>query len=139
MREGADAALRRCEAYARAGADLLFPVSSDLEKLCYVGRRTPLSLMLMVHPGQSFARMGLSHDDLVGLNYRLLVDGITPFAAAYEALASSYQGLADAAPHDGVAAAMEAANALVDLPGLLEIEKRTTEAGEGKACMDQPE
>jgi hypothetical protein len=75
--------------------------------------------------------MGASHDDLVGLNCRLLVDGITPFAALYEALSDCYRRLTGAAPRPGVTSAMEAANMLVGLPALLDIEARTTEAALG--------
>jgi methylisocitrate lyase len=83
--------------------------------------------MLMVHPGQSFAAMGVSQDELAALNFRLLIDGITPFAALFEALDRSYSALAGAAPFVRMLDVMEAANELVGLPELLKIERRTTE------------
>jgi len=134
VRENMDDALRRCDAYARAGADMLFPVASRPEDLRTLGERSPLPLMLMVHPGNSFTDLGLSHEDLISLQYRLIVDGLTPFAEMYAALARSYASLHNAPPHAGILAAMAAANELVGLAGLLEIERRTTERNSAESA-----
>jgi 2-methylisocitrate lyase-like PEP mutase family enzyme len=123
----ADDALRRCDVYAEAGADMLFPVCGDPEKLRYFGARAPLPLMMMVHPGRSFSSLGLSPDELGSLNFRLVVDAITPFALMFEALASAYDGLRAAPPHDPMLGTLAAANALVGMDRLLDVERRTTE------------
>jgi 2-methylisocitrate lyase-like PEP mutase family enzyme len=121
-------ALRRCEAYAAAGANMIFPIASSPEDLRILGERSPLPLMQMVHPGASFAHMGLSHRELEALNYRLLVDGITPFTDLYRTLSDCYQNLNQrAANGDSMMSAMLAANELLDLADMLEIERRTTE------------
>src|SRR5205823_997705 len=49
VRNDMDDALRRCEAYARAGADVLFPIASRPDELRALGERASLPLMLMVH------------------------------------------------------------------------------------------
>lgn len=130
VRTDMDDALRRCDAYARAGADVLFPLASQPDDLRTLGTRTSLPLMLMVHPHQSFEQMGLTHNELVELNYRLLVDGITPFADLYHALAESYERLQFSIPNAAaVTSAMNSANELVDLSDMLDVERRTTESG----------
>ncbi|AUT66696.1 isocitrate lyase/PEP mutase family protein [Paraburkholderia terrae] len=130
VRTDMDDALRRCDAYARAGADVLFPLASQPDELRTLGTRTSLPLMLMVHPHQSFEQMGLTHNELVELNYRLLVDGITPFADLYHALVESYERLQFSIPNAAaVTSAMNSANELVDLSDMLDVERRTTESG----------
>ena len=129
-------ALRRCETYARAGADLLFPIASRPEDLRILGERASLPLMQMVHPGASLAGMSLSHPELVSLNYRFLVDGITPFADMYRSLARCYEQLRHAPPNsEAILSAMAGANELVGLLDLLEIERRTTEIAANSVPM----
>jgi len=85
--------------------------------------------MQMVHPGASFTKMGLTHQELTALNYRLLVDGITPFSALYHALAHCYEHLrSDTTKEATFIAAMKGANDRVGLDALLKIERETTEA-----------
>jgi 2-methylisocitrate lyase-like PEP mutase family enzyme len=128
VRSSMEDALRRCDAYARAGADMLFPTANRPDDLRVLGERAPLPLMQMIYPDTSFAHMGLSHEDLISLNHRLLVDGITPFADMYASLAGSYNRLRQSEPNaDKILSAIAAANNLVDLSGLLAIERRTTE------------
>lgn len=128
VRLGTDQALLRCEAYARAGADVLFPIAHRAQDLRILGKNAPLPLMLMVHPGQSLAHMGLSHQELVELNYRLLVDGVTPFVDMFSALSHSYNRLQTMSPQeDTTLGVFSAANMLVGLEELLDIERRTTE------------
>ena len=72
--------------------------------------------------------MGLSRGELVALNYRLLIDGITPFTDMYKALADCYARLPRREPNaDAVLSNMTAANELIGLDELLDIEQRTTE------------
>jgi len=124
-----DDAVQRCDAYAGAGADVLFPIAYRPEDLAYLGKRAPSPLMQMVHPGASFTKMGLTHQELTALNYRLLVDGITPFSALYHALAHCYEHLrSDTTEEATIIAAMKGANDLVGLDTLLKIERETTEA-----------
>jgi len=128
VRRAMDDALRRCDAYAGAGADMLFPIADKPEDRRILGARAPLPLAQMVFPGESFTRMNLSPDDLVQLNYRMLIDGITPFTRQFEALDAAYREMRGV-PAEAAAtyAIMERANDLVGLPDLLEIELRTTE------------
>lgn len=122
-----DEAAKRCELYARAGADMLFPISGDPELLRFIGERSDLPLMMMIYPGRGFSALGIPRGELAELGFRLIVDAVTPLAAMVEGLADAYDNLESDSPRLGVAAALDRCNELVGLERLLEVERATTE------------
>jgi len=132
-----DEALRRSEAYRRAGADVLMPVTGgvrDPEVIVRLGRELGPPLMFLAPPG------GLTHVDLTpgemyDAGYRILTDAMSLHLRVYASLADGYAQLA----RDGfkIDAERPAAdwwslvaelNQAVDLDSLLEIERRTPPA-----------
>ena len=67
---GLDDALRRGEAFHRAGADMLFIYTRDAEEMRFVAERLPPPLMTFAPP-DGFSTFPLSKSDLFGLGYRL--------------------------------------------------------------------
>ncbi|GGC89281.1 isocitrate lyase/PEP mutase family protein [Chelatococcus reniformis] len=132
---GLDEALRRGEAYRRAGADMLFVLPKRSEDARTIGERLGGPLMYMTMGG-GLASVGMSVEELHGLGYRLLVDPATPLLAAYAAMRASYRALA-AGDADPTAATPQAAAEIqklihhtIGLETLLDIERRTVEAGQ---------
>lgn len=122
---GVQEALRRCDAYKKAGADVLFPIAEDPVQLRALGA-APGPLLAMVFPGRSMSDLGLPNEEMVALGYRMVVDAISPFVALYEALSLSYAAL-KTQRGDKIQsyAALAEANRTVDLELLLAIERRT--------------
>jgi 2-methylisocitrate lyase-like PEP mutase family enzyme len=124
-----DEALRRAEAFHRAGADMLFVHTREPEELRIVGERLPPPLMMFAPP-DGFSDFPLSPRDLAGLGYRLAASAGTAFAAMVKAVRQSYQCLAEGRmdPFLGPGGAdkeMKAAQRTTGLDRLLEIERRT--------------
>ncbi len=124
-----DEALRRAEAFHRAGADMLFVHTRDAEEMRTVGERLPPPLMTFAPP-DGFSGFPFSPRDLAGLGYRLAASSGTAFAAMVKAVRQSYECLA----HDridpflgpgGADKEMKAAQTTCGLERLLEIERRT--------------
>jgi 2-methylisocitrate lyase-like PEP mutase family enzyme len=67
---GLDDALRRGEAFHKAGADMLFVYTRGPEEMRIVGERLPPPLMMFAPP-DGFAEFPLSPRDLAGLAFRL--------------------------------------------------------------------
>lgn len=136
--DGLDEALRRGEAYARAGADMLFVLARKAEDLRAVAERLPPPLMYMT-PAGGLADAELSLAELAALGYRLIVDPSTPLLAMHRALRASYAAIAAGRPDPTVgpeaAAEQEAVHATIGLAAMLEIETRTVERRDG---MEQP-
>jgi methylisocitrate lyase len=98
-----DDALRRCEAYRRAGADVLIPVpggglvfGGDIPgpgAILRASERLEPPLMFMTPPG-GLAHVGLTLDELGTLGYRIVVDGLSLHLNVYETLAAGYRMLA---------------------------------------------
>jgi 2-methylisocitrate lyase-like PEP mutase family enzyme len=90
---GLDEALRRADAYARAGADILFVESPESEdEMRRIGRSVSLPLLAnMVDGGRTPV---LSRDALRQLGYRLAIFPVTALLAATHAMQSVYQALA---------------------------------------------
>ena len=65
-----DEALRRAEAFHRAGADMLFVHTRNAEEMRVVGERLPPPLMTFA-PVDGFSGFLYSPRDLAGLGYRL--------------------------------------------------------------------
>jgi methylisocitrate lyase len=124
-----DAALRRAEAFHKAGADMLFVHTRNAEEIRIVGERLPPPLMTFAPP-DGFSSFPLSQTDLAGLGYRLAASSGTAFAAMVKAVRQSYECLAQNKmdPFLGPGGAdeeMKAAQRTSGLDRLLEIEKRT--------------
>jgi methylisocitrate lyase len=124
-----DEAMRRGEAFHKAGADMLFVYTRDAEEMRIVGERLPPPLMTFAPP-DGFADFPLSRRDLAALGYRLAASSGTAFAALYKAVRLSYQYLAGDRldpflGRGGADVEMKAAMATSGLPRLLEIERRT--------------
>jgi methylisocitrate lyase len=126
---GLDEALRRAEAFHRAGADMLFVHAREAEEMRFIGERLPPPLMIFAPP-DGFAGFPLSPRDLAGLGYRLAASSGTAFAAMVKAVRQSYECLAQGKmdPFLGPGGAdkeMKVAQTTTGLERLLEIERRT--------------
>jgi methylisocitrate lyase len=130
---GLDDALRRCEAFHRAGADMLFCFTRDAEEMRIVGERLPPPLMCFAPP-DGFTEFPLSRRDLAALGYRLAASSGSAFAAMVKAVRQSYACLAEDKPdpfmgRGGVEREMKAAQKTSGLSALLEVERRTLGSG----------
>ncbi|HEY6258251.1 MAG TPA: isocitrate lyase/PEP mutase family protein [Xanthobacteraceae bacterium] len=126
---GLDEALRRAEAFHKAGADMLFCYTRSADELRIMGERLPPPLMLFAPP-DGFSTFALSERDLAGLGYRLAASSGTAFAAMCKAVRQSYECLAQGRmdPFLGPGGAekeMKAAQDTCGLDQLLQIERRT--------------
>jgi methylisocitrate lyase len=126
---GLDEALRRGEAFLKAGADMLFVFSRNADEMRIIGERLPPPLMIFAPP-DGFVGFPYSPQDLAGLGYRLAASSGTAFAAMVKAVRQSYQSLAQGQmdPFLGPGGAdkeMKAAQTTTGLEGLLEVERRT--------------
>jgi 2-methylisocitrate lyase-like PEP mutase family enzyme len=128
-----DEALRRCEAYHKAGADMLFALTMNPENIRKLGERLPAPLMHMIPPGSGVGKIGLSLDEMFGLGFRLVVDGLTPLVSMHRTLRATYQSLArgEADPYLGSEglAELDKLHETIDLEKLLDVERRTVERG----------
>jgi methylisocitrate lyase len=127
---GMDDALRRAEAFHKAGADMLFVHTRDPEQMRYLGERLPAPLMIFA-PGDGFSTFALSRTDLAGLGYRLAASSGSAFAAMYKAVKESYECLANDTPNPYMAPGevgrqMKAAHATSRLQDLIDVERATT-------------
>jgi 2-methylisocitrate lyase-like PEP mutase family enzyme len=126
---GLDDALRRAEAFHKAGADMLFVYTRSADELRIVGERLPPPLMTFAPP-DGFADFPLSQRDLAGLGFRIAASSGTAFAAMHKAVRQSYECLARGTldpflGRGGAEEEMKAAQQTCDFPRLLEVERRT--------------
>ena len=126
---GLDDALRRGEAFHKAGADMLFVYTRGPEEMRIVGERLPPPLMTFAPP-DGFAEFPLSPRDLAGLGFRLAASSGTAFAAMHKAVKQSYECLAQGKldpflGRGGAEKEMKAAQETCDFPRYLDIERRT--------------
>ncbi len=126
---GLDEALRRGEAFKKAGADMLFVYTRTAEEMRILGERLPPPLMMFAPP-DGFAEFELKERDLAALGFRLAASSGSAFAAMIKAVRQSYECLAQGRidPFIGkgnVEKEMKAAMATTGLDRLLEIERRT--------------
>jgi methylisocitrate lyase len=124
-----DEAIRRAEAFHKAGADMLFVHTRDAEETRIVGERLPAPLMTFAPP-DGFSDYPLSQRDFAKLGYRLAASSGTAFAAMVKAVRQSYECLAQDRmdPFLGKGGAdkeMKAAQRTTGLDRMLEIERRT--------------
>src|SRR5260370_21409201 len=82
---GLDDALRRGDAFHRAGADMLFIYTRDSEEMRFVGERLPAPLMTFAPP-DGFATFAFAPSDLFRLGYRGAASSGTAFASMYKAV-----------------------------------------------------
>jgi 2-methylisocitrate lyase-like PEP mutase family enzyme len=126
---GIDEALRRAEAYHRAGADALFVAySNSAERLRIVGERLPRPLMTFM-PGTALGDLPVPKSDLAALGFRIMAVPLLPLLALHKALRQFYTHLAHGT-HDPLlgtdtAPELGALRETVGLPRLIEIEQRT--------------
>jgi methylisocitrate lyase len=95
--EDPDEALARSEAYRRAGADVLMPVTGavrDPEVVVRLGRELGPPLMYLAPPG-GLAHVGLSLTDLHAAGYRIVTDAMSLHMLVYEVLRAGYRELAE--------------------------------------------
>jgi 2-methylisocitrate lyase-like PEP mutase family enzyme len=126
---GLDDALRRGEAFHKAGADMLFVYSRTPEEMRSIGERLPPPLMTFAPP-DGFAEFPMSPAELAGLGFRLAASSGTAFAAMHKAVKQSYECLAQGKldpflGRGGAEKEMKAAQATCDFPRYLDIERRT--------------
>src|SRR4051812_1256669 len=124
-----DEALRRAEAFKKAGADMLFVHTRNAEEIRTVAERLPAPLMTFAPP-DGFSTFPYKKDDLYKMGYRLAASSGTAFAAMVKAVRESYACLAQDRmdPFLGAGGAdreMKAAQRTTGLERLLEIERRT--------------
>lgn len=126
---GIDEALRRGEAYRKAGSDMLLVLPTSLEEVRIIGERLGGPLFYLMAGG--ITSLGMSLDEMGSLGYRLITDGLTPFYARHHAMRRSYEALArgEINPLIGENYALESENVhdVIGLGFMLGIEKRTVE------------
>jgi methylisocitrate lyase len=128
-----DDALRRGEAYRKAGADvLLLSMAHRPEQLRLIGERLGGPLMYLAGRG-GLAGLGMSLADLGALGFRIVADPSTPLLAAFAAWKQVYADLAKGfgagqakADWGPVEHAMLEA---IELEKLLAVERATVEKG----------
>jgi len=129
-----DDALRRGEAYKKAGADvLLLSMAHKPEQLRAIAARLGGPLMYLTGRN-GLAGLGMTLADLGALGYKIVADPSTPLLAAFAAWKKVYEDLADgfgarseAAPDWGPTE--KAMLAAIDLEKLLAVERATVEKG----------
>ena len=129
-----DDALRRGEAYRRAGADLvLLSMANRPEQLRAIAERLGGPLMYLAGRG-GLAGLGLSLEDLGGLGYKIVADPSTPLLAAFVAWKKVYADLAQdfgggQAKVDWSPVEHEMLG-VIDIEKLLAVERATVEKGQ---------
>ena len=100
---GLDEALRRAEAFAKAGADILFVESPEtVEEMEKIGRSFDLPLLVNVVEGGKTPV--LSAEDYIGLGYQMAIFPAVGFLAVGAALESAYGTLRQTGASTGVTA-----------------------------------
>ena len=117
---GLDEALRRAEAYAKAGADVLFVESPESpEEMRTIGERFDLPLMAnMVDTGRTPL---LPRDELERLGFRFAIYPITAMLAAVKAMRGVYQHIASTGSSIGVPVPLEPFPELSKLMGFEDV------------------
>jgi 2-methylisocitrate lyase-like PEP mutase family enzyme len=126
---GIEDALRRGEAFHRAGADMLFIYTRDAEEMRFVAERLPGPLMTFAPP-DGFSTFALSRAEMFKLGYRVAASSGSSFAALYKAVRQSMECLAQDKPDPflgpgGAEVEMKRAHQTTRLAQLLEVERRT--------------
>jgi 2-methylisocitrate lyase-like PEP mutase family enzyme len=124
-----DEAVRRGEAYRKAGADVLLLLQKTPEEARWIAERIDAPLMYMMLAGPE--SVGMSLRELGELGYAIVIDGTTPDLARAKALRLAYEALAEWRPDPTVAGdrsdETRRVHEAVGLSKLVEIERRTVE------------
>jgi 2-methylisocitrate lyase-like PEP mutase family enzyme len=117
---GLDEALRRAEAYGRAGADILFVESPEtVEEMQKIGRSTDLPLIAnMVEGGRTPV---LSQSELEAIGYKIAIFPVTALLAATEAMKKVYSHLKNTGSSAGAAVPLMPFGDLTQLMGFQEV------------------
>jgi 2-methylisocitrate lyase-like PEP mutase family enzyme len=123
---GLDEALRRAEAYARAGADILFVESPETQdEMRQIGRSFDLPLLAnMVEGGRTPV---LSQQELDAIGYKLAIFPVTALLAATQAMKAVYESFKKTGSSAGIATPLMPFADLTTLMGfedIWEFEKR---------------
>jgi 2-methylisocitrate lyase-like PEP mutase family enzyme len=126
---GLDEALRRADAYARAGADILFVESPEsVEEMRTICERFDVPLVAnMVEKGRTPV---LSRDELEALGYRIAIFPVSALLAAVKAMHGMYAHIRAHGSSKGAPVELEDFGALTRLMGfedVWEFEKRHAE------------
>ena len=131
--ESLDEAVRRGEAYRRAGADMLLILQKSPDQAEFIGKRLGPGLVYMA-VGESLSSLSIRQDELVKLGYRIVIDPVTPLLASYQALKNAYAEMANFQPHAALATSASGPSGILNslhhtigLDTLLQIEKQTVE------------
>ena len=117
---GLDEALRRAEAYARAGADILFVESPETQdEMRQIGRSFELPLLAnMVEGGRTPV---LSRQELESIGYKLAIFPVTALLAATEAMKAVYESFKQNGSSAGISTQLMPFADLTKLMGFEEI------------------
>ena len=117
---GLDEALRRAEAYARAGADILFVESPETQdEMRQIGRSFELPLLAnMVEGGRTPI---LSQQELESIGYKLAIFPVTTLLAATQAMKAVYESFKQTGSSAGISTPLMPFNDLTKLMGFEEI------------------
>ncbi len=117
---GLDEALRRADAYARAGADVLFVESPEsVEEMRVIGERFDVPLVAnMVERGRTPV---LAKADLEALGYRIAIFPVSALLAAVDAMAGVFGHLQSTGSSAGVPAPLYDFGALSRLMGFEDV------------------
>ncbi len=129
---GMDDALRRGEAFKKAGADMLFVWGRKPEDMRVIAERLPAPLMTFAPP-DGFSTFPISKAEMAAMGYRLAASSGTAFAATVKAIRQSFECLAQDRMDEflgpgGAEREMKAAHRVTGLDGLIETERRTMKA-----------
>lgn len=117
---GLDEALRRADAYARAGADILFVESPETQdEMRQIGRSSDLPLLAnMVEGGRTPV---LSQQTLESMGYKLAIFPVTALLAASQAMKAVYESFKKSGSSAGTATPLMPFTELTKLMGFEEI------------------
>ncbi len=126
---GLDEALRRAEAYAKAGADILFVESPESEEeMRRIGSSFDVPLVAnMVERGRTPV---LARGELEALGYRIAIFPVTALLAAVQSMAAVYQGFKETGSSAGTKVPLYDFGELTKLMGFEDVwdfEKRHAE------------
>lgn len=130
--QGLDEALRRCDAYAKAGADILFvdaPVSED--QLARIGRHTDTPMMVNIVPGGKTPVLPAS--TLKDMGFAFAIYPSIAWLASAGAIAGAFAKLRNgevSASMSGPPLSADAAHAMVGFPEMWAFERRYALADE---------
>jgi 2-methylisocitrate lyase-like PEP mutase family enzyme len=117
---GLDEALRRAEAYARAGADILFVESPETEdEMRRIGSSFDLPLLAnMVEGGRTPV---LSQAQLEAIGYKLAIFPVTALLSAVQAMKTAYASMRETGSSAGAATPLMPFTELTALMGFEEV------------------